>query len=237
MRLSVSVVLMSALLLAGCSGSDPSAPPTAQTPAPAARGPSAAQQYVLYEQMLESGSAELAVPLGDEILKSFPDSDEARRVKETIEPLRTKASGDAELRRVTRLWSYEESPMSGGRQSTASIYSNDTPGGARVRLVLRRHTEWGQSVFLYGEEPGYTCARECRVAVRFDDDKEKRYLGSIPPTGEPAIFIEEDKAFIARLEKAERVSIETTEMGKGARTLVFDVAGYEPARFQPMPKK
>lgn len=125
--------------------------------------------------------------------------------------------------------------MSGGRQSTASIYSNGAPGGERVRLVLRRHTEWGQSVFLYGQEPGYTCAKECRVSARFDDDKEKRYLGSIPPTGEPAIFIEEDKAFIARLEKAKRVSIDTEQKGSGSRTLVFDVGGYDPARFKPLP--
>ncbi len=235
MHLTFAAPLLSILLLSACSGGEQTAAPAAT--APAARGPSAAQQYLLYAQMLAADSAELAVPLGDEILKSFPDSDEARKVRETIEPLRAKATGDAEQRRVTRLWSYEESPMSGGRQSTASIYSNEAPAAERVRLVMRRHTEWGQSVFLYGHEPGYTCAKECRVTVRFDDDKDKRYLGSIPPTGEPAIFIEEDKAFIARLEKATRVSIDTNEKDKGARTLVFDVGGYDPAKFQPMPKK
>ena len=237
MRLILHFPLSIILVLAACSGGDKPAASAAAPAAPIARGPTAAQQYVLYEQMVTADSAELAVPLGDEILKTFPQSDEARRVRETIEPLRTKASADVERRRLGRLWAYQSGTQSGGRQSTASIYSQDEAGAERIRLIFRRHTEWGQSVYLFGEEPGFTCAKECRVAIRFDDQPEKRYLGSIPPTGEPAIFIEEDKAFLARLEKARRVSIEATVKGKGKRTLIFEVGGYDPAKFMPLPSK
>ena len=40
--------------------------------------------------------------------------------------------------------------------------------------------------------------------------------GSIPPTGEPAIFIEEDKAFIARVSKAKKVAIDVSRKGQAA---------------------
>ncbi len=229
-------IALASLGLAACSRSENPAPP-APPAAPVSKGPSAAQQYVLYEQMLAANSAELAVPLGDEILKTFPDSPEAARVRENIESLRAKASSEGEQRRLSRLWNYQTGPMAGGTQSTASIYDREQPGmkTERVRLVFRRHTEWGQSVFLFGTEPGFTCAKACRVTLRFDGKPEKRYLGSIPLTGEPAIFIEEDKAFLAEVQKAREVAIDVAEKGKPKRTLVFEVGGYDAAKFAPLP--
>ena len=227
-------VIAMLLFLGACSGSVP--PP----PAPSApRGPSAAQQFVLYQQMLEAGNAELAVPLGEGILATFPDSPEAATVREAIDGLRAKATAETESRRLARLWSYQVAPMGGGQQSTASIHARDAEpaGRERVRLVLRRHTEWGQSVFLYGNEPGFTCAKACRLTMRFDEEPATSLLASIPPTGEPAIFIEEDKAFIAKLAKARRVAIDVSEKGRDKRSLVFEVGGYAPDRFLPTPKK
>jgi hypothetical protein len=238
-RFAFALAVCSSLMLAACSdsGKPASAPPVAAPAAP--KGPSAEQQYALYEQMVTAGNAELAVPLGDEILKSFPDSASATRVRQNIETLRAKATSDVDTRRLTRMWAYQSGMQSGGKQNTASIYSRDEPGvkAERIRLIFRRHSEWGQSVYLFGSEPGFTCAKACRVAVRFDDQPEKRYLGSIPPTGEPAIFIEEDKAFIARLEKARIVAIDVAEKGKPKRTLVFEVGGYEPSKFLPLSGK
>jgi hypothetical protein len=237
MRHSLLFTAVAALGLAACSPQGAPSAPSAPA-APAHKGPSAAQQFALYEQMLAANNAELAVPLGDEILRTFPDSPEAEAVREKIETLRSQASQEGEQRRMARLWSYQISPMAGGTQSTATVYDREEPGvkAERVRLVLRRHTEWGQSVFLYGAEPGFTCAKACRVSVRFDDIRNKSYLGSIPPTGEPAIFIEEDKAFIADIQKARTVAIDVTEKGKQKRTLVFEVGGFEPEKFQPLPK-
>ncbi len=221
------------LMLVACSGSAPPPPPAQAAP----RGPSAAQQFELYKQMLDAGNAELAVPLGEGILESFPESPEAASVREAIDELRTKATAETEGRRLARLWAYQVAPMGGGRQSTASIHARDAEpaGRERVRLVLRRHTEWGQSVFLYGNEPGFTCAKTCRISMRFDDEAPTSLLASIPPTGEPAIFIEEDKAFIAKLGKARVVAIDVAEKGREKRTLVFEVGGYDAAKFLPTP--
>ena len=232
-----AALLLALGVIAACSKPAPTEPPTPTASAPS-RGPSAAAQFVLYQQMVDAGSAELAVPLGDEILAKFPDSAEAAKVRESIEALRAKATAETESRRLGRLWAYQVAPMGGGQQSTASINARDAEaaGKERVRLVLRRHTEWGESVFLYGNEPGFTCAKACRLAMQFDDSAKRTLAASIPPTGEPAIFIEDDKVFVAALQKAKAVSIDVVEKGGKPRTLVFEVGGFDPAKFEPMPK-
>ncbi|MBX3698027.1 MAG: hypothetical protein KF811_09460 [Dokdonella sp.] len=237
--LFASILILAAAT--GCSNNEQAAAPSADAvaAAKAQREAKAEQHYAMYEQMLKAGNAELALPLGDELLKLYPDSAAAARIRPDIEALREKAATEGEARRMARLWTYQTSPMAGGTQSTASTYSIDAPGspGNKVRLVFRRHSDWGQSVFLYGEEPGFTCAKKCRVSMKFDDEAPVSMEGSIPPTGEPAIFIEEDKAFIARVGKAKKVAIDVTEKGKPPRTLVFEVGGFDPDKFLPLPKK
>ena len=233
--LAVSVFL--AACVTGCNKQEqPSAPsPEAIAAAKAQQEAKAEQHYAMYEEMLKADNAELALPLGDELLKLYPDSAAAARIRPDIEALREKATTESESRRLARLWTYQTSPMAGGTQSTATIYNND--GSEQVRLVFRRHTEWGQSVFLYGTEPGFTCAKNCRVTMTFDDGKATSMEGSIPPTGEPAIFIEEDKAFIAKAGKSKAVEIEVNEKGKPPRTLRYETGGFNPDKFLPLEKK
>jgi hypothetical protein len=90
-------------------------------------------------------------------------------------------------------------------------------------------------VFLYGNEPGFSCAKACRISMQFDDAPKRTLAASIPPTGEPAIFIEDDKVFVAALQKARAVSIDVTEKGRAPRTLVFEVGGFDAAKFEPTP--
>lgn len=233
---------LAVLALTACSqGKQTPEAPSAEAvaAAKAQREAKANEHYALYAQMLASGSPELALPLGEELLKMFPGTEAAGKVAAEIEDLRTRAAGEAETKRLARLWSYQTAPMEGGTQSTASIYSNEITGrgGERARLVLRRHTEWGESAFVYGSEPGFSCGKPCRINITFDDGKPGRFEGSIPKSGEPAIFIEEDKRFVEAMRKAKSVAIELTEKGKEARTLHFDVGGFDPDRFQPLPKK
>jgi hypothetical protein len=227
-----------ALLSVSCRQQEAPSAESIEAAAKAQREAKAEQAYVLYEQMLQADNAELALPLGDEILAMYPDTSAAARVREGIEALRSKASTEGEARRLSRLWTYQTSPMAGGTQSTASINNQPQTGtaGASVRLVFRRHTEWGQSVFLYGEEPGFTCAANCRVKMTFDDKPATTMEGSIPPTGEPAIFIEEDRKFIAAVGQATKVAIEVNPKGQSARTLVFEVGGFDADKFLPLPK-
>lgn len=218
----------------------PSAPtPEALAAAKAQQEAKAEQHYAMYEEMLKADNAELALPLGDELLKLYPDSAAAARIRPDIESLRTKAVTEGESRRLGRLWTYQTAPMAGGQQSTASIYQSSDGGanGEQVRLVFRRHSDWGQSVFLYGNEPGFSCAKNCRITMKFDGGTSMNMEGSIPPTGEPAIFIEEDKAFIAQAEKSKTVDIEVTEKGKPPRTLHYEVGGFDADKFLPLPQK
>ncbi len=236
---SLAVLLAALASVSACSSQDQPATPSADqvAAAKAQMEAKAEQHYAMYEQMLKADNAELALPLGDELLKLYPQSAAAARLRPTIEALREKATTEGETRRMSRLWSYQISPMAGGTQSTATIYSNEDLGPEKVRMVFRRHTEWGQSVFLYGSEPGFSCAKNCRVTMTFDDGKPTTMEGSIPPTGEPAIFIEEDKKFIAQVGKSKKVAIDVTVKGKPSTTLHFDIGGYDEKKFQPLPKK
>ena len=59
----------------------------------------------------------------------------------------------------------------------------------------------------------------------------------LPETGEPAIFISDDRAFMAKMTKAGKVSIDAVPRGKSAETLVFEVGGYDADKFGAIPKK
>ena len=237
-RLAV-LFAVSAALAACQSQEQPTAPRPEQLVAAKAHMEAQGEQhFALYDQMIKADNAELALPLAEELLTMYPQSAAAARVGKDIEALRERAHGEGESRRMSRLWAYQVAPMAGGTQSTASINSNADPkvAGEPVRLVLRRHTEWGESVFLYGNEPGFTCGKPCRITLHFDDAKPVTLEGSIPPTGEPAIFIEEDKAFVKRMQAAKRVAIDVNEKGRAPRSLVFDVGGFSVDKYQPLPK-
>lgn len=238
-RLAVTSIL--SILLFACGKQDQPVAPSADQLAAAKQQmeAKAEQHFALYEQMIKADNAELALPLAEELLKMYPQSAAAARVGKDIEALRQRATNEGEDRRMSRLWAYQVAPMAGGTQSTASINSNADPkvSSNPVRLVLRRHTEWGESAFIYGNEPGFTCGKPCRISMRFDEGKPVTLEGSIPPTGEPAIFIEEYKPFVKRMQEAKRVAIDVSEKGQPPRELVFDVGGFKADKFQPLPKK
>jgi hypothetical protein len=226
--------LLIAAALAACSPSQPPAP-AAPAAAPAV-DPQLAKSLDLYRQLQQEQSWELAAPIGEEIVARYPDSAAAKEVQETLADARAKADAIVTRRRLAQLWIYQTGKESGGDQISASIYSADAAPAARVRLVLRRHSDWGQSVYLFGSGKGFECRATCTLNARFDDQpaKLKAYL---PPTGEPAMFIQDDKAFLARLADTQKLSIDVTEKGKGPHTLVFEVGGFDPAKFPQLAKK
>jgi hypothetical protein len=72
--------------------------------------------------------------------------------------------------------------------------------------------------------------------MRFDGKREtwKAYL---PKTGEPAMFIKDEKRFIAALQKARVIEMDVTSREHGKETLKFEVGGYEPSKFLPLSRK
>jgi hypothetical protein len=237
-RLRLPALLLSCCLLSACGGNAP-APPAAPTPQQAQAG-QAAEKLKMYEQLRAAGKGDLAAEIGADIVARFPGTPAAAEVAKTLPVLQQEAKEGAEKRRLERLWSYQETPDKGGSQFHVSIYAKDRPnreGPERVTLFIRSHPEWGQSTYLMRDEGGFRCAAECTLTLRFDDGKPERWAATIPPTGEPAIFIDKDEALIARLQKSRLLSIDTDWKDKGKQTLQFEVAGLNPARLPPAPKK
>lgn len=217
------------ILSAGCSPSPDPAQPAPQVSAAQAQ---AERELAMYRDLVAAGSWELAGPIGRDLVTRLPESAAAREVNVTLADTEAKAAASAKTRRMTKLWAYQSGGESGGKQVTASIYSED-PVDKRIRLVLRRHSDWGQSVYLFG--PGFRCGSPCRLAMRFDDGPTERLEASIPPTGEPALFIEDDRKFIARLESSESISMDVVQKDGEKRTIEFAVGGYDPKKFPQLP--
>jgi hypothetical protein len=238
-RNAIALCILTALLLGACSSGNP--PPTpAQTAAAAkaAINAKADNALKLYEQMRTSGSWDLATSLGDELLKKYPNTPAAAQVQKTLPEMRAKAAEQLETRRLTRLWAYNAVPETGGTQYTAAIASKQPLKNTdvknktqRIRLVLRQHPKWGQSVYLLLDDAKFDCRKGCAtLPVHFDDAPAQRMKATIPPTGEPALFIDDDKGFIARMQKTKNVAIDVTIKDGGDETVVFEVGGFDPAK-------
>lgn len=239
MRKPVVPLFVPALLglaLVACKPADQT--PASAAPAKPAAPAQVAREAAMYQELLRSEAYELAGPIGRELINRFPDTPEAAQVRETIDDTERKAREIADKRRLERLWLYQTSTESGGAQNTATIYSNDPAiDGERVRLILRRHSAWGLSVYLFGSGKGFECAGECNLGATWDDQPPTKLKAYLPETGEPAIFIKDEKGFIARMDKARRLSLDVVVKGKGKKKLVFDVGGYDAAKFPPLAKK
>jgi hypothetical protein len=59
-----------------------------------------------------------------------------------------------------------------------------------------------------------------------------------PSTGEPALMIRDDKAFIAMLQKAKKITLDVTLAdGDKKRTLIYEVGGFDPAKWASVGKQ
>ena len=222
-------ILCVALLLVGCSQQGGAAAPSAaQQQAQAA---DAARDLDTYRQLLRIGNDQMAVSMGHDIISHYPGGAAAKEVQQTLPAIEQRYTAASEKNRLASLWLYQVSPMAGGTQSTATIVSSQPSGNDRVQLVLRRHTSWGQSVFLYGSKPGFVCHGNCVMAMTVDG-KPVHIKVFAPPTGEPALMVVDDKGFIAMLQKAKKISMDVTFAdGEKKQTLVYEVGGFDPAKW------
>jgi hypothetical protein len=227
-----------ACLLAACSqnGNQVSTSNAAPASRQSADAQQATQKLKLYRQMLNDHRDDLAAPIGEEIVTDYPNTPAAAEVQKTLPGIQAKAKARAESDRLAALWLYQAGTQSGGKQITASIGSSKPTGEAAVRLVLRRHSKWGQSVYLFGSGHGFVCKDQCEVPMRFDGKPEK-WKAYLPRTGEPALFIKDDSRFIKAMQKAGVIEMDVVTKDHGKETLTFEVAGYDPAKFPELPKK
>ncbi len=228
--------LLALFALAACSqGGNPSAAPAAATPQNA-QAEQAAEKLKLYQQMRDSHRDDLAAPIGEDIVNNFANTPAAAEVRKTLPGIEAKAKAQAEHDRLAALWSYQTGMQSGGKQISASITSSKPTGDAAVRLILRRHSKWGQSVYLFGSGHGFVCKGQCDVPMRFDG-KPQKWKAYLPKTGEPALFIKDDARFIKAMTKAKVIEMDVDSKDQGKETLTFEVGGYDPAKFPELKSK
>jgi len=83
----------------------------------------------------------------------------------------------------------------------------------------------------YGSKPGFVCRGNCTIATTVDG-KPVRIKAFAPSTGEPALMIRDDQAFIAMLRKAKKIGMDVTLVdGEKKQTLVYEVGGFDPAKW------
>ena len=236
LRLGVLGVVCTGALLAACSPHSGTPTPTAAQQKTQADATAAARNLDTYRQLLKLHNDEMVVTMGKDIVSRFPNSDAAKEVAQTLPDVEKRYEANHEKNRLAALWTYQVAPMAGGTQSTASLYSRRRGDDEQVRLVLRRHSSWGQSAFLYGSKPGFVCRGNCTISGTADG-KPVRIKAFAPQGGEPALMMGDDKAFIALLGKTRELDLDVTLLnGKKDQTLVFEVGGFDPAKWQPLGK-
>ncbi|WP_413625189.1 hypothetical protein [Luteibacter sp. Lutesp34] len=231
----IASLIAFASLAAGCSS--PQDQQAAQSPPPDNSAQEAAKKLETYQQLLKLHNDGPAVQLGHEIVDKYPETPAAAEVKKTLGDLETSYKAASEKARLAALWLYQTSPMQGGTQSTATIQSSRPTGEQTVRLILRRHTAWGQSVFLYATTgKGFVCKGDCSLKANFDG-KTKIIKAFRPPTGEPALLFRNDAQFLKDLAKTKRLTIDVVTVSRGETTLLFETGGFDPEKWAPLPKK
>lgn len=220
-------------LLAACGSGEPE--PGVMTPAQADEAHALRQQY---DAALQAHDFDGATKIADRLRKKYPDSEEMKKVRESLDDTIARAEAAASLNRLANLWEYQAVQAAGGTQYTALIPShveldeNGLPSGpSDAKLVLRVHPEWGKSAYLVLAQAQFACGDPCSMQIAFDDKPAAPFVGEQADTGTgPALFIEERERFYAAMQQAQAVKIILPKTGTFAPTLRFDVGGYDANR-------
>ncbi len=231
MRLIIALVCVLGLVACG--------PATEDTALSAAEQSKANALLADYEAARANGSWESAEAKADLLVAKYADSTAAAKVATTLAQTHHEAETARDLRRLRDAWDYQSIATDGGVQRSATLYSRTVPVGegevlpiADARLVLRDHPSWGHSVYLLLEQSKFACGRPCSMRIAFDGNEATEWAGKQADSGKgPALFINADKKFIAAMSVAKQVRI-TLPKGSGMiPSLVFEVGGYEAARY------
>lgn len=227
MKYLASIVIV--LLIAACGPSAEEQLAAAQAAAAAKAEREAAEQAALYQRNLDTGDIELAAAYGELIVARYPHTQAAQKIAPGLAAIREQAQAAKETRRLESRWTYQTSAVGGGTQRTATIYSEDG-ANPHVQLVLRQHSKWGLSVFLLPGSDIFRC-QHCTATLAADSGVGRRIAVTKSTSKEnPALFIDDEKAFLKVLETAKTLTI-AVPVSAGQRSLQFSVGGYQSGRF------
>ena len=154
-------LVLGLLVLGGCSSNDGAPPASSAQAQQKTRDAAAARNLETYRQLLRIHNDAMVVTMGHDILDKYPGTAAAKEVQKTLPAIEKRYKVDSEKQRLAGLWLYQVSPMEGGTQSTATIENSKPAGVDKVRLILRRHSDWGLNVFFYGGGHGFVCKGTC----------------------------------------------------------------------------
>jgi hypothetical protein len=230
---NAAVALLLCLLLAACGdGGGEGGELTAEEQG------KAAAMLADYEAA-RAGNPEVAESAADKLRERYPDSEAAKRLEPTLDAVRAAAEAMRDTRRLRGLWDYQANAVAGGTQRSASIFSRTVDAGEDApaplpdaQLVLRDHPSWGKSAYLLLAQKKFSCGRPCRMRIAFDAEPAEQWQGKQADSGKgPALFIEDETRFLQRLQAAKQVRIELPKGSGHLSALVFEVGGFEAARY------
>jgi hypothetical protein len=190
-----------------------------------------------YDQARAAGQWDLALAYANQLQQSAPDSVPAHEVQATLADTNTHADEVRDKRRLAALWAYNLEPINYGADGvvvSAYLYSDsksDPPGAAPVRLVLRRHPQWGRSVYLVLDKGEFDCPPGCKVSVRFDDQPARDFAATKSEQNRSALFIDDEAAIRMTLDKIRVITIGTS-VGGIPRRLRFEVGGFDRVKLE-----
>lgn len=134
---------------------------------------------------------------------------------------------------VVHSWEYSElkDSMADGLVKTASIRSNNFTelrqpysGGTFGTITIRKHPRWGTDVIFLINKGQLLCSySDCKINVRFDDNKPKSYQANEPDDhNSETLFIRDHADFIKNIKKSKKVIIEATFYQNGAIGFEFN---------------
>jgi len=229
------------LLLAGCIGcTDREAQRRAAQEQAQARAESAAAEGARQvDEVLAAGKVEIAHAYAVDVVSRFPQTRAAQALNARLPELKAAADKEAEGRRLAALWTYHavDDAEAGGTVYTAYIHGSiegSSVNAPSLRLVLRRHPSWGQSVYLLMEQGDFACQEECRVPVSADGGEAQMVLVSRAKDNvPPALFLDEDEKALALVRSARRLHIDLPLLGGQTRRWLIEVAALDVDRLGP----
>ncbi len=252
----IVVLIVIGLMIRACSENGTSTPtqPAASSQAtpdisatspPVATGPSEADKMSWAAKMEDK--SELGVSrqtAAKDLISNFPQSPEGVKAAVLLPKIEEEIQKEIETRNLGKQWSYESSPegMSGKEVRTASVISTNTinlgfPYGGPQHAVLRfrRHPRWGNDVIFSIEQGQILCSTygDCKVQVRFDDEKLLRYKGNPPEdNSSESVFIPAFGTFMKKLKNTKVVKVEVSIYQAGNQVFEFDVSGFNSEKFK-----
>lgn len=233
------LVPVAALLLAACGPSSKEVAAEHAEAEQTQKEAAANAQARNYVQARDAGQYELAQAYARQLLHDAPDSVAAREVKTTLDDTNVKADQARDKRRLRALWTYNTELLDGGGDNnvvySAAIYAtvdpNDNGDQVPVRLVMRRHPQWGRSAYLVLDHGEFDCPPGCKVSVQFDDKPPMMMDSSKSDQNRQAMFINDEATLRDALDKVRVITFQVHVDGR-PRTLSFEVGGFDRAQLE-----